>query len=131
MRTAKLHSRWLVQTAPSCASHTSQARAIHIRTFRALPSHTRTSSAAVLRVQTVNVPNPRVEKEEHYYNVKCSKLRDLGLEPHLLGDSMASSLLEFAMKYKERCNLELIQPAVDWKKAGARIATKNAAYAGR
>jgi UDP-sulfoquinovose synthase len=83
-----------------------------------------------LILQTINVANPRVEKEEHYYNVKCSKLRDLGLEPHLLGDSMVDSLLEFAIQYKDRCNLELIKPAVDWKKSGARIATKNAAFAG-
>lgn len=80
-------------------------------------------------MQVQSVPNPRVEKEEHYYNVKCSKLRDLGLEPHLLGDSMVDSLLQFAIEYKERCNLELIKPAVDWKKAGARVATKGAARA--
>jgi UDP-sulfoquinovose synthase len=80
-------------------------------------------------VQIQSVPNPRVEKEEHYYNVKCSKLRDLGLEPHLLGDSMVDSLLQFAVEYKDRCNLELIKPAVDWKKAGGRVATKNAAVA--
>lgn len=34
------------------------------------------------------MPNPRVEAEEHYYNAKHSKLQDLGLVPHLLGDSM-------------------------------------------
>jgi UDP-sulfoquinovose synthase len=80
-------------------------------------------------VQVQSVPNPRVEKEEHYYNVKCSKLRDLGLEPHLLGDSMIDSLLAFAVEYKDRCNLELIKPAVNWKDAGGRVATKNAAIA--
>lgn len=31
-----------------------------------------------------NVPNPRVEAEEHYYNAKNTKLQDLGLKPHLL-----------------------------------------------
>jgi UDP-sulfoquinovose synthase len=48
------------------------------------------------------VPNPRVEAEEHYYNAKCSKLQDLGLEPHLLQDSMIDSLLEFVVQYKDR-----------------------------
>ena len=33
------------------------------------------------------------------------------------------------VQYKDRCNLELIKPAVDWKKAGARINTRNAAVA--
>jgi hypothetical protein len=26
-------------------------------------------------LQTISVPNPRVEAEEHYYNAKCSKLQ--------------------------------------------------------
>lgn len=37
-----------------------------------------------LDVQVTNVPNPRVEAEEHYYNAKNTKLQDLGLKPHLL-----------------------------------------------
>jgi hypothetical protein len=49
------------------------------------------------------VPNPRVEAEEHYYNAKCSKLQDLGLQPHLLQDSMIDSLLDFVIQYKDRC----------------------------
>ena len=80
-------------------------------------------------LQVQSIPNPRTELEEHYYNVKCSKLRDLGLEPHLLGDSMVDSLLEFAVQYKDRCNLELIKPAVDWKRAGAKVNTMHAAVA--
>lgn len=45
---------------------------------------------------------PSVEAEEHYYNAKCSKLQDLGLVPHLLGDNMVDSLLEFVVAYKDR-----------------------------
>jgi len=75
------------------------------------------------------VPNPRVEAEEHYYNAKCSKLQDMGLEPHLLGENMTETLLEFAVEYKDRCNLDLIKPAVDWRKSGLKTATMNAAVA--
>jgi len=44
--------------------------------------------------QVANVPNPRVEAEEHYYNAKNTKLQDLGLQPHFLevggcGDALA------------------------------------------
>ena len=46
--------------------------------------------------------NPRVEAEEHYYNAKHSKLQDLGLQPHLLGDNMVETLLSFA--------IEVLQP---------------------
>jgi UDP-sulfoquinovose synthase len=41
-----------------------------------------------LDVRVQSVPNPRVEAEEHYYNAKCTKLRDLGLEPHLLSGAL-------------------------------------------
>ena len=44
-----------------------------------------------------SVPNPRVEKEEHYYNAKHTKLAELGLEPHLLGDNIIDSLLRYAL----------------------------------
>jgi UDP-sulfoquinovose synthase len=44
-------------------------------------------------MQVQNVPNPRVEAEEHYYNAKHSKLQDLGLEPHLLQVSPESAVL--------------------------------------
>ncbi len=46
------------------------------------------------------MPNPRVEAEEHYYNAKHSKLQDLGLEPHLLGDNMIETLLSFAIEVR-------------------------------
>eukprot|EP00877_Chromochloris_zofingiensis_P014119 jgi/Chrzof1/8961/Cz03g31030.t1_SQD1[v5.2] len=82
-----------------------------------------------LNVEVKTYPNPRVEAEEHYYNAKCSKLQDLGLEPHLLGDSVMDSLLEFAVQYKDRVKMELIKPAVDWRKAGTKVNTMGAAVA--
>lgn len=80
-----------------------------------------------LDVNIVSVPNPRVEKEEHYYNAKCTKLRDLGLEPHLLSDGLIDSLLTFALEHKDRVNMDLIKPAVNWKKSGVVDAMTNAA----
>ena len=49
-----------------------------------------------LKVTIDHLPDPRVEKEEHYYNAKHSKLVDLGLEPHLLSESLLDSLLNIA-----------------------------------
>uniref|UniRef100_A0A061R127 UDP-sulfoquinovose synthase n=1 Tax=Tetraselmis sp. GSL018 TaxID=582737 RepID=A0A061R127_9CHLO len=82
-----------------------------------------------LEVVKQNVPNPRVEAEEHYYNAKCSKLQDLGLEPHLLGDSVTESLLDFVVEHKDRVNMELIKPAVDWRTSGLKSGTMRAAVA--
>ena len=47
--------------------------------------------------QVKSVPNPRVEAEEHYYNAKHTQLLELGLQPHLLGDNIIDSLLNFAI----------------------------------
>ncbi|KAF5835113.1 UDP-sulfoquinovose synthase [Dunaliella salina] len=80
-----------------------------------------------LDVQVSNVPNPRVEAEEHYYNAKNTKLQDLGLQPHYLEDSMVDSLLEFALAYKDRVRMELIKPAVDWRAKTGQAAAAAAA----
>lgn len=67
-------------------------------------------------VEVRHVPNPRVEKEEHYYNAKHSKLEHLGLQPHLLNDSVVESLLRFAHEYRHHADSNLVMPAVDWSR---------------
>ncbi|MBF2098784.1 MAG: NAD-dependent epimerase/dehydratase family protein [Gloeomargaritaceae cyanobacterium C42_A2020_066] len=68
-----------------------------------------------LKVEVQNFPNPRVELEEHYFNAKNTQLLDLGLQPHLLSDSLLDSLLNFALKYKDRVDEAQILPKVTWK----------------
>ncbi|EIE19015.1 UDP-sulfoquinovose synthase [Coccomyxa subellipsoidea C-169] len=82
-----------------------------------------------LDVTVKNVPNPRVEAEEHYYNAKRTKLVDLGLQPHFLSDNLVDSLLNFAIQYKDRIDLDLIKPAVDWRKTPVTSGTMKAAVA--
>ena len=65
------------------------------------------------RIETL--PNPRVEKEEHYYNAKHTGLLDLGLEPHYLGDSLLDSLLNIAVEYRDRVDADHVMPSVDWR----------------
>jgi len=69
-----------------------------------------------LTVEIEHLPNPRVEAEEHYYNAKHSKLIDLGLEPHALSLSLLDSLLNVAMKYRDRIDPSLILPRVNWRR---------------
>ncbi|KAJ8558312.1 hypothetical protein K7X08_005078 [Anisodus acutangulus] len=76
-----------------------------------------------LEVKTTSVPNPRVEAEEHYYNAKHTKLYELGLQPHLLSDSLLDSLLNFAVQYKDHVDTKQIMPSVSWKKIGAKPKT--------
>jgi UDP-sulfoquinovose synthase len=68
-----------------------------------------------LKVEVNNIANPRIEKEEHYFNAKNTNLLDLGLQPHFLSDSLLDSLLNFAIKYKQRVDNNQILPKVQWK----------------
>lgn len=71
-------------------------------------------NAMGLKVEINHLDNPRVEKEEHYFNAKNTKLLDLGLQPHLLSDSLLDSLLNFAIKYQKRVDHKQILPKVSW-----------------
>ncbi|MBW4463846.1 MAG: NAD-dependent epimerase/dehydratase family protein [Pegethrix bostrychoides GSE-TBD4-15B] len=68
-----------------------------------------------LSVEIDHMENPRVEKEEHYFNAKNTNLLDLGLQPHFLSDSLIDSLLNFSIKYKARVDEQQILPKVKWK----------------
>jgi UDP-sulfoquinovose synthase len=76
-----------------------------------------------------HLPGPRVEAEQHYYNAKHSKLIDLGLQPHYLNDSLLDSLMNIAVKYRDRVDISLFLPQVDWKKARNRRCRPMAAVA--
>lgn len=69
-----------------------------------------------LKVEIDYIPDPRVEAEEHYYNAKHTKLLDLGLEPHYLSDSLLDSLMNIAIKYRDRVDPSLIMPRVNWRR---------------
>jgi UDP-sulfoquinovose synthase len=68
-----------------------------------------------LPVQIMELENPRVELEEHYYHAKNTNLLELGLEPHNLSDSLLDSLLNFAIRYGDRVNKDVILPSVTWR----------------
>lgn len=72
-------------------------------------------SAMGMKVEINHLENPRVEKEEHYFNAKNTSLLDLGLQPHYLSDSLLDSLLNFSIKYKQRVDEKQILPQVKWK----------------
>jgi UDP-sulfoquinovose synthase len=73
-----------------------------------------------LRVEVQHLPNPRVEREEHYYNAVHTRLLDLGLVPHLLSNSLIDSLLEIALQHRDRVQRDVILPRVDWRETHNR-----------
>lgn len=61
------------------------------------------------------IPNPRVEKEDHYYNPKHTALEDLGLEPTLLTDQVLMEMLAKVGEHAEKINHEAFLPTVKWR----------------
>jgi UDP-sulfoquinovose synthase len=76
-----------------------------------------------LDVKINHLPDPRVEAERHYYNARHTKLVDLGLRPHLLSEALLDSLLNVALKYRDRADEKVIMPQVNWR------CTKNVRHA--
>jgi UDP-sulfoquinovose synthase len=68
-----------------------------------------------LTVRVDHIADPRVEAQEHYYNAKHSKLIELGLQPHLLSDSLLDSLMNVAIKYRDRIDSNVMLPRVNWR----------------
>jgi UDP-sulfoquinovose synthase len=68
-----------------------------------------------LTVEVKHLSDPRVEAEEHYYNAKHSKLIELGLNPHLLSNSLLDSLMNVAMRYRDRIDAAVMLPLINWR----------------
>lgn len=68
-----------------------------------------------LNAQIRHFANPRVEAEQHYYNAAHTRLLELGLEPHLLNGAVLDSLIQLAVKQRERIDKSLILPTVNWR----------------
>ena len=90
-----------------------------------------------MKVEIDHIPDPRVESEQHYYNAKHSKLLDLGLQPHYLSESLLDSLMNIALRYRDRIDPTIILPQVNWReprndrRLRANIATEVAVSAGQ
>ena len=68
-------------------------------------------------VEIQHYENPRVEKEEHYYNAMHTKLLDLGLEPTLLGEELVESIIHSIERHKGRVIETAIDPKTRWNPA--------------
>jgi UDP-sulfoquinovose synthase len=69
-------------------------------------------------VEIEYLENPRVELEDHYYNVVHTALPALGLKPHLLSDTLIDSMFGIVVGNRERIDQRALRPAVNWRKTG-------------
>jgi UDP-sulfoquinovose synthase len=72
-------------------------------------------------VEVENLANPRVEEATHYYNVVHTGLPALGLEPHLLSDTLIQSLFGLAEQWASRVDLNAMRPTVQWKSTASKL----------
>jgi UDP-sulfoquinovose synthase len=83
-----------------------------------------------LATRVEHAPNPRVEKDEHYYNAKHQRLLDLGLEPHLLHETLIEDVIARVEKLRSRVRPELVgASSVDWR--GGHQRRRQVAVTGR
>jgi UDP-sulfoquinovose synthase len=70
-----------------------------------------------------HLDNPRVEKEDHHYRVVHSALEDLGLQPHLLSDTLLESMFGIIERHRGRVDRDCLLPTVDWRRASNTLGT--------
>jgi UDP-sulfoquinovose synthase len=66
-------------------------------------------------VKVDNIDNPRVEADSHHYNVVFTGLPSLGLQPHLLSDTLITSLFPVVERHRDRVDLAALTPTVQWR----------------
>jgi len=72
-------------------------------------------SEAGITVRVENLPNPRVEAEEHYYNPAHRGLLELGLEPHLLTREVLAELLSLVARHEGAIRKDNIFRDIRWR----------------
>jgi UDP-sulfoquinovose synthase len=66
-------------------------------------------------VDIQHLDNPRVEQDDHYYQVTHQGLTELGLQPHLLGDTLIESLFTITEQHRHRADLDALTPTIHWQ----------------
>lgn len=65
-------------------------------------------------VKINHISNPRIEKEEHYYNPTYQGLQRQGVVPHYLTEEVMNGIFQIVEKYKNNIREEVIFKGVKW-----------------
>jgi UDP-sulfoquinovose synthase len=65
-------------------------------------------------VSIKNIPNPRIENEDHYYNPKYQGLKDIGVKATLLNKDILKDFFIYVEKYKNNINRDIIFKGIKW-----------------
>jgi UDP-sulfoquinovose synthase len=61
-----------------------------------------------------SIPNPRKERENHYYNPTYQGLQKLGAKPHLLTDEVVHRLFYIVEQYRDNIREDVIFKGIKW-----------------
>jgi UDP-sulfoquinovose synthase len=82
-----------------------------------LADRVRSAAATIgMSVSIERIPNPRKEKENHYYNPSHSGLVELGLRPNLMSDEVLADMLHIVQGFEGRIDRRKILPRVAWNR---------------
>ena len=68
-----------------------------------------------VKAEIQHLSNPRIEKEEHYYNPSNDSLIQLGLEPRKLSDELLESMFEKIKGAENRVDEFTLKPTIKWR----------------
>lgn len=66
-------------------------------------------------VEIEHIENPRVELENHHYSFAHTALESLGLQPHLLSDTLLNSMFAIIEEHAHRVDVAALTPSVRWR----------------
>ena len=65
-------------------------------------------------VKINSIQNPRIEKEEHYYNPSYQGLMELGVKPHYLTKDSMKEIFKIVSQYKSKIRKDVVYTGVKW-----------------
>jgi UDP-sulfoquinovose synthase len=72
-----------------------------------------------------NIENPRVEAEDHHFGFTHTALEELGLTPHLLSDTLLTSMFGIIEAHRDRVDLDALLPSIDWRRTDNRAVPRS------
>lgn len=64
--------------------------------------------------QIEHIENPRIEKEEHFYEVEHKTMLDYGFRPKYLHQNVVEEMVDIVKHYEDNININLVYPTVRW-----------------
>ncbi len=68
-----------------------------------------------IKVTIEHLANPRIEKDDHYYNPRNNKLLELGLNSHKISDVLLKEIIRKTISSKDAIDHHIFRPTIKWR----------------